>query len=119
MIAGLATITPASGFVGPIGAILIGLLAALICYYMVDFIKNTLKIDDTLNVFSVYSVGSFLGTILLAPLGATAFGGLGWSAVQYNRVAKHTNYRYWSCNTMVWFIFHSYSFNNKNTKALE
>ncbi len=78
-IAGLATITPASGFVGPIGALFIGTLAALVCYYMVGFVKNILKIDDTLDVFAVHGVGGLLGTLLLAPLGSKLYGGLGHS----------------------------------------
>ena len=80
-IAGLATITPASGFVGPLGALIIGSFAAIICYYMVGFVKNTLKIDDTLDVFAVHGVGGLLGTLLLAPLGSKLFGGLGHSEV--------------------------------------
>ena len=78
-IAGLATITPASGFVGPSGALFIGIFAAIVCYYMVGFVKNVLKIDDTLDVFAVHGVGGLLGTILLAPLGSKLFGGLGHS----------------------------------------
>ena len=80
-IAGLATITPASGFVGPSGALIIGLLAAIICYYMVGFVKNKLKIDDTLDVFAVHGVGGLLGTLLCAPLGSKVFGGLGYSKI--------------------------------------
>ena len=78
-IAGLATITPASGFVGPSGALIIGLLAAIVCYYMVGFVKNKLKIDDTLDVFAVHGVGGLLGILLCAPLGSKVFGGLGYS----------------------------------------
>jgi len=78
-IAGLATITPASGFVGPIGAIIIGLLAGIICYKMVGVIKNQWKIDDALDVMAVHGVGGILGILLTAPLGATQFGGLGLS----------------------------------------
>ncbi|MDA9654900.1 ammonium transporter [Pelagibacteraceae bacterium] len=80
-IAGLATITPASGFVGPSGALIIGLLAAIVCYYMVGFVKNKLKIDDTLDVFAVHGVGGLLGILLCAPLGSKVFGGLGYSEV--------------------------------------
>ena len=80
-IAGLATITPASGFIGPTGALIIGILAAILCYYMVGFVKNILKIDDTLDVFAVHGVGGLLGTLLLAPLGSKLFGGLGYSEV--------------------------------------
>ncbi len=78
-IAGLATITPASGFVGPSGALLIGILSAICCYYMVGFVKNIMKIDDTLDVFAVHGIGGLLGTLLLAPLGSSSFGGLGHS----------------------------------------
>ncbi|MDA9558392.1 ammonium transporter [Alphaproteobacteria bacterium] len=80
-IAGLATITPASGFVGPSGALVIGLLAAIVCYYMVGFVKNKLKIDDTLDVFAVHGVGGLLGILLCAPLGSKFFGGLGYSEI--------------------------------------
>jgi len=78
-IAGLATITPASGFVGPIGAIIIGLLAGIICYKMCAIIKNQWKIDDALDVMAVHGIGGILGILLTAPLGATQFGGLGLS----------------------------------------
>jgi Amt family ammonium transporter len=78
-IAGLATITPASGFVGPSGALIIGFFAAIVCYYMVGFVKKKLKIDDTLDVFAVHGVGGLLGILLCAPLGSKIFGGLGYS----------------------------------------
>ena len=78
-IAGLATITPASGFVGPIGALVIGVLAGAICYKMCGIIKNQWKIDDALDVMAVHGVGGVLGILLTAPLGAVAFGGLGLS----------------------------------------
>ena len=78
-IAGLATITPASGYVGPIGALIIGVLAGLICYKMCGIIKNKWKIDDALDVMAVHGVGGVLGILLTAPLGAVAFGGLGLS----------------------------------------
>jgi len=77
LIAGLATITPASGDVGPMGAICIGALAAITCYFAVNLIRNKLKIDDSLDVFAVHGVGGILGTILLAFFGQEAFGGLG------------------------------------------
>lgn len=64
-IAGLATITPAAGSVGPLAAIIIGTLAALACYYAVTLIRNKLKIDDSLDVFAVHGVGGILGTLLI------------------------------------------------------
>lgn len=78
-IAGLATITPAAGFVGPTGAVIIGILAAIVCYYMVGIVKNRFNIDDTLDVFAVHGMGGFLGIILLAPLSSPEFGGMGHS----------------------------------------
>ena len=78
-IAGLATITPASGFVGPIGALIIGVLAGVICYKMCGIIKNQWKIDDALDVMAVHGVGGALGILLTAPLGSAVFGGLGLS----------------------------------------
>lgn len=77
LIAGLATITPASGDVGPMGAIAIGAIAAIVCYYAVNLIRAKLKIDDSLDVFAVHGVGGILGTILLAILGQESLGGLG------------------------------------------
>jgi Amt family ammonium transporter len=67
-VAGLATITPASGSVGPIGAIILGLLAGSVCFYAVSLVKKTLQIDDSLDVFAVHGVGGILGSILLAIL---------------------------------------------------
>jgi Amt family ammonium transporter len=64
MVAGLGTITPASGFVGPAGALIIGLTAGVVCYSATAFLKHTLKIDDSLDVFPVHGMGGILGTML-------------------------------------------------------
>ncbi len=64
MVAGLGTITPASGSVGPAAAVVIGLLAGIICFYATNIIKQKLKIDDSLDVFPVHGVGGILGTLL-------------------------------------------------------
>jgi Amt family ammonium transporter len=77
MVAGLGTITPASGFVGPAGALIIGILAGVVCYFATQFIKRSLKIDDSLDVFPVHGVGGALGTLLTAILAAESLGGLG------------------------------------------
>ena len=69
MVAGLATITPASGTVGPQGALLIGLLAGLVCFYATQMIKGFFKIDDSLDVFPVHGVGGILGILMLAFIG--------------------------------------------------
>ena len=64
MVAGLATITPASGSVGPAGALLVGLSGGVICYYATAYLKQGLKIDDSLDVFPVHGVGGIVGTFL-------------------------------------------------------
>ena len=69
-IAGLATITPAAGSVGPVGALIIGTLAAIVCYAAVNLIRNKLTIDDSLDVFAVHGVGGILGTLLIPFLAA-------------------------------------------------
>ena len=69
-IAGLASITPASGFVGPVEALIIGAVAGVLCQEMCGVIKNTFKIDDTLDVFAVHGVGGVFGTIMIAAFGA-------------------------------------------------
>ncbi|GGX62204.1 ammonium transporter [Tateyamaria omphalii] len=69
-IAGLASITPASGFVGPVEALIIGAVAGILCQEAVNLIRNTLKIDDTLDVFAVHGVGGIFGTIMIAVFGA-------------------------------------------------
>ena len=72
-IAGLASITPASGFVGPIPALIIGLVAGVLCQEAVNFIRNKAGIDDTLDVFAVHGVGGIFGTIMIAVFGAGAW----------------------------------------------
>ena len=69
MVAGLATITPASGTVGPAGALLIGLLAGSVCFYATQLVKSHFEIDDSLDVFPVHGVGGMLGIIMLAFVG--------------------------------------------------
>jgi len=74
MVAGLGTITPASGFVGPGGALIIGLLAGGVCFTATQYIKRVLKIDDSLDVFPVHGVGGILGTMLAGVFSATTLG---------------------------------------------
>ncbi|MCX6855317.1 MAG: ammonia channel protein, partial [Verrucomicrobia bacterium] len=77
-IAGLAAITPASGKVGPIGALCIGAASAIICWFACAKLKQKFRYDDSLDVFGVHGVGGFVGTILVAVFGSTSFaGGLG------------------------------------------
>ena len=78
-IAGLASITPASGFVGPLGALIIGGSAGIICYVLVSFVKNTLRVDDSLDVFAVHGAGGVLGILLVSFLADPNIGGVGYS----------------------------------------
>jgi len=108
MVAGLGTITPASGFVGPTGALIIGLTAGVVCYVATAFIKRTLKIDDSLDVFPVHGVGGVLGT-LCAGLFVGTLGGVGLAEgmttggqvwVQFIGVAATFGY----CAVATWII---------------
>jgi Amt family ammonium transporter len=77
MVAGLGTITPASGFVGPMGALIIGLSAGFVCFWATQIVKRTFEIDDSLDVFPVHGVGGFLG-LLLTAFFANRLGGQGF-----------------------------------------
>ncbi len=77
MVAGLGTITPASGFVGPAGALAIGISAGLVCYFATQAVKRTFQIDDSLDVFPVHGVGGMLGTVLAGVFVAESLGGAG------------------------------------------
>ena len=78
MVAGLGTITPASGFVGPLGALAIGGAAGVVCFFATSYMKQVLKVDDSLDVFPVHGVGGVLGTILTGVFVSAAFGGIGY-----------------------------------------
>jgi Amt family ammonium transporter len=82
VVAGLGTITPASGFVGPLGAILIGGTAGVVCFFATNYMKRTLNVDDSLDVFPVHGVGGILGTLLTGILVASYFGGIGYPEKQ-------------------------------------
>ncbi len=79
-VAGLATITPASGYVGPMGAIAIGVAGGAVCFHMTGLIKQRLRIDDTLDVFAVHGIGGMLGSLLVAVFVASPLGGVGYAA---------------------------------------
>ena len=82
VVAGLGTITPASGYVGPLGAVAIGLLAGTVCYYATHLLKRVLHIDDSLDVSPVHGVGGVIGTLLTGVFAATALGGTGFTVQQ-------------------------------------
>jgi len=77
MVAGLGTITPASGFVGPMGALVIGITAGIVCFYATQYVKRRLKIDDSLDVFPVHGVGGITGSLLTGVFATSGLGGLG------------------------------------------
>jgi Amt family ammonium transporter len=77
MVAGLGTITPASGFVGPAGALVIGVTAGFVCFFATQYVKRTLIIDDSLDVFPVHGIGGITGSLLTGVFAASGLGGLG------------------------------------------
>ena len=78
-IAGLATITPAAGFVSPLAALIIGAVATLACFPMIQLVKQKLEIDDSLDVFAVHGMGGITGSLLLAVFLSPMFGGPGYA----------------------------------------
>ena len=82
VVAGLGTITPASGFVGPLGAVVIGLVAGTVCFYATQLLKRTLHIDDSLDVSPVHGVGGVIGTLLTGVFAAAWLGGTGYPVQQ-------------------------------------
>ncbi|HJU17703.1 MAG TPA: ammonium transporter, partial [Stellaceae bacterium] len=78
-VAGLATITPASGYVGPGEAMAMGAIGGILCFFATGFVKNRLRIDDSLDVFAVHGVGGIAGSLLVAGFAATVLGGAGYA----------------------------------------
>jgi Amt family ammonium transporter len=78
MVAGLGTITPASGFVSPAAAVIIGLVAGTVCYFATQYIKRVLSIDDSLDVSPVHGVGGIIGSLLTGVFAAPVLGGHGY-----------------------------------------
>jgi Amt family ammonium transporter len=79
VVAGLATVTPASGYIGPVAAVALGAAASFVCYNAVELVRHRLKIDDSLDVFAVHGVGGILGTLLVAFLADKSLGGAGYA----------------------------------------
>lgn len=79
MVAGLGTVTPASGFIGPMGGMIIGLLAGVVCYFATQLVKRVYHIDDSLDVSPVHGVGGIMGTILTGVFASPALGGMGYA----------------------------------------
>ena len=80
VVAGLATVTPASGFVGPASGVPPGACGSLVCFVAVELVKHRFKIDDSLDVFAVHGVGGILGTLLVSVLASAKLGGAGYGA---------------------------------------
>jgi Amt family ammonium transporter len=78
-VAGLATVTPAAGFIAPGAAIIFGVIAALVCYPMIQVVKQRMKIDDSLDVFAVHGMGGIIGSLLLAVFLSSSLGGTGYA----------------------------------------
>jgi Amt family ammonium transporter len=79
VVAGLATVTPASGYVGPGGGLVLGVAGSVVCFIAVDLVKHRMKVDDALDVFAVHGIGGILGTLLVAVLASPALGGAGYA----------------------------------------
>ena len=79
VVAGLATITPASGFVGPLGGLVLGAAGSLVCFGAVEVVRHRFKIDDSLDVFAVHGVGGILGSLLVAVFAVQKLGGVGYA----------------------------------------
>jgi Amt family ammonium transporter len=79
MVAGLGTITPASGFVGPMGGVCIGLVAGTVCFFATQLLKRKFEIDDSLDVSPVHGVGGVIGTVLTGVFAAVWLGGTGFT----------------------------------------
>ena len=77
MVSGLATVTPASGFIGVPGGLILGVAGGVTCYLAVDLVRVRLRIDDSLDVFAVHGIGGILGSLLVAWLSLPSFGGIG------------------------------------------
>lgn len=104
-IAGLAAITPAAGFVGPIGACLMGLASAIVCRFFSTTVKEHFGYDDSLDVFGVHGVGGFLGTCLLGVLASPVFGGFNQTPMLKQTIAQVTA----ACMTAAYTAIASYA----------
>jgi Amt family ammonium transporter len=108
MVAGLGTITPASGYVGPAGGIVIGLLAGIVCYFATSALKQKLKIDDALDVMPVHGVGGILGTLLAGVFAATSLGGFGFGEGNSSMSEQVTVQFIGIAATIAWCAFATY-----------
>ena len=107
-IAGLVAITPACGYVGPMGSIVIGLLAGVVCVWSVSWLKHALGYDDSLDVFGVHGVGGILGAMLTGVFADPALGGQSWydyvanAPGEFSLVGQLTSQAWAVGTTVVW-----------------
>jgi Amt family ammonium transporter len=107
MVSGLATVTPASGFIGIPGGLILGFVGGVACYLAVDLVRVRLKIDDSLDVFAVHGVGGILGSLLVAWLALPTFGGAGLT--DGTTPSSQFMVQLWSvCITVLWTGIASY-----------
>ncbi len=107
MVAGLATITPASGFVGVQGAIILGIAGGVLCYVAVDLIRIKLKIDYSLDVFAVHGVGGMIGTVLCGWLISAEWGGVGFD--EGMNAIEHVKVQFYAVVvTLIWTVIATY-----------
>jgi len=78
LVAGLVAVTPAAGFVGPVGAIVLGAVASAVCYFFVAVVKIRLGYDDSLDVFGIHGIGGIIGAVGTGILNSESFGGIGY-----------------------------------------
>jgi len=102
MVAGLGTITPASGYVGPLGGLAIGLMAGVVCFFSTQYIKRVLKIDDSLDVFPVHGVGGIFGILLTAVFYSNSLGGLQPADAAYSIISQLGVQTIGAVATVVW-----------------
>jgi Amt family ammonium transporter len=89
-IAGLVAVTPAAGFAGPMGSLVLGLVGGLVCFVFVAFIKNRVGYDDALDVFGIHCIGGIIGAIGTGIVAAPAFGGTGIFNYEIGKIAEYT-----------------------------
>jgi len=103
-VAGLVAVTPAAGFVGPMGAIVIGLISGLVCLWGVNGLKRLLGADDSLDVFGVHGVGGIVGALLTGVFASPSLGGMGICNYVTNKCGDAADFP--GIAAQVWIQFH-------------
>ena len=106
-VAGLAAVTPAAGYIGPAGAMVIGIVSGSVCFFVTDAVKRRFRIDDSLDVFAVHGVGGMLGALLVAPFMLPQLGGMGF-APGMDLASQATAQLLGVVTTLVWTVAATY-----------